>query len=336
MLSLNVSMAPLRHTTTANKHVSQALERLSSGRRLNRAADDAAGLQTAERMRAQVMGLGRAGRNIQDAINLIRIGAQGVQGLISPLQRIRELAVQAANRTNGAQELQGIQAEIDQQKQLVVQAYQLAQKANIDFASPSGSRLLVFQVGANQGDTLTFDYTGVRDTLFKFAMQSYGYSELYNSPLQGTLAFEMGGFAPPPNALLQAAVPKRLDVTVAGGASAAIQLIDQALYGAPATAAPVVLPATSGILAEVAKLGALENRLMHAYDRVMVGYENQAAAESRIRDADMALEVTGFVRSSLLQQTGLSMVAQANAQATRLQQLLFEVEPLASETGADL
>jgi flagellin len=324
MRPLSLDTSTLRHVQQQTTQLAKSLEVLSSGSRVSRAQDDAAGLAIAERLRAQVIGTNQAARNIQDAISVLRIGIDGVQGVIQPLQRIRELAVQAANGTNGQPQLQAIQAEIDSVKQLVVQAYQLAQQSNLDISMPSGSRILQFQVGANAGETLTLDYTGLRDTMFKFMAPAFGYAELYDSPLRSTLAFAMGGFALPPNPMLQALLPKTMDVTVAGGPDRVIRLIDETLNGAPATGFPVALPATEGLLGELAKLGAVHNRLEHAYANVLVSRENQASAESRIRDADMAEAFAAFTRGQLQQRASLAMVAQANAQAVQVNRLVFE------------
>lgn len=321
MMLLSLSGSSLRHASDHSKRVATSLEKLSSGLRTNRAADDAAGLSISERLRAQVIGASQAGRNIQDAMSVVRIGLDGVQGLLGPLHRIRELVVQAGNSTNGPSQLQAIQQEIDQQKQLVVEAYQLAQKANLDLGGPPGSRILTFQVGANQDDTVTFNYTGLRDTMFKLTAHLFGYQELYNSELAGTLALQLGGFAPPPNPFTQALVPKVIDVTVPGGVNQALLAIDGAFNGAAAT--PTLgLPATDGLLIELAKLGAVHNRLEHAYNVVKIGQENQAAAESRIRDVDMAGEMTSFTRGQLMQQSSLAMIAQANVRLGTMRSLI--------------
>ena len=321
MISRTITIAPLRQAFNASERASASLERLSSGLRVNRASDDAAGLSISEKLRSQVMGLSQAGRNIQDAINVVRIGEQGVQGLLDPLQRMRELAVQAGNATNSPNQLQAIQSEIDELKQLVITAYQIAQKADMDIGGPPGSRILTFQVGANKGDTITFDYTGLCNTMFKATAQLFGYQELYNSPLQPVLAFQLGGFAPPPSAATQILVPKVVDVTVPGGPGKALQAIDAFLNGSPSVPA-LGLPATNGLLVEMGRLGALENQLQHTYNVAMIGQENQAAAESRIRDLDMASEMTEFTRNQVLQRSAIAMVSQANLHLSRIKDLV--------------
>jgi flagellin len=320
----NLYSFPLRQAAEQARRLAVSVEVLSSGHRLNRAQDDAASLSIAERLRAQVVGEAQAGRNIQDAISVVRIGMEGVQGLLGPLQRIRELAVQAANGVHGPSQRAAIQLEIDQLKQLAVQAYQLAQKANMDLSLPTGSRILQFQVGADVGEAMTLDYTGLRDTMLKFMGSAFGYAEFYASPLQGTLAFAMGGVAPPPNPILQALMPKVMDVTAPGGPGNVIRLIDETLNGAPATGGPLNLPATSGLLGELAKLGAAHNRLAYAYAAVMTGHENHAAAESRLRDADLAAAYTVYTRGQLQQRASLAMVAQANAQAVQVGRLIIQ------------
>lgn len=320
----NLYSFPLRQAAEQARRLAASVEVVASGHRLNRAQDDAASLAIAERLRAQVVGEAQAGRNIQDAISVVRIGMDGVQGLLGPLQRIRELAVQAANGAHGAPQLAAIQGEIDHLKQLAVQAYQLAQKANMDLSLPMGSRILQFQMGADVGETMTLDYSGLRDTMLKFMGSAFGYAEFYASPLQGTLAFAMGGVAPPPNPILQTLLPKIMDVTVAGGPGSVIRLIDETLNGGPATGGPLNLPATVGLLGELAKLGAAHNRLAYAYAAVMTSHENHAAAESRLRDADMAEAFTTYTRGQLQQRASIAVIAQANAQAVQVGRLIIQ------------
>src|SRR4051812_2776429 len=132
MLSLSLNSFYASQASVQSDKVSKSMEKLSSGKRVNGAADDAAGLSIAEGMRAQVLGSQQATRNIQDAINLVKIGEDGVAGLFPVMQRMRELIVQAANGSYTDQDRSSMQDEMDQLKNLIPQAFYVAHEARVD------------------------------------------------------------------------------------------------------------------------------------------------------------------------------------------------------------
>jgi flagellin len=249
--------------------LSKSLEKLSSGLRINRASDDAAGLSISENLRGQVRGLAQAERNAQDGISLINPAEGALNEIHSILQRMRELSVQAANgtltdadRTSVDTEVQALKAEIN----------------NITLnTSFNGMNLLnaatstfTFQVGANTGQTLVFTTTSVN-------------TSAAGLNIAGT------------------------NTTNQGNAQTAITAIDAAI-------------------AEVSTLrsgfGANANRLEHTINNVAISRENLAAAESRIRDVDMAAEMTQLTRHQILMQSSTAMLAQANVQPQNVLSLL--------------
>lgn len=232
----------------------RAIERLSSGLRINRAADDAAGLQMAETLRAQVRGAHQATRNIQDGLAYIQVAEDGIQGVVNLMQRMRELTVQGGNSTVGPIGIQAINDEIGQLMGAFQDARNVAIIARFDFQAPVGARFLTYQVGANKGDEMTYDFN--------------------------QLAVYLGAFL--------AAAPT-INVNTTTQADTARATIDAVM---------------SGILVELAGVGAFSNRLAHALDVASQAEVQQASAESRIRDADVAREAGELASASLLQRTG--------------------------------
>ncbi|MBS4200400.1 flagellin [Bacillus sp. FJAT-49732] len=247
---------------------SKSLEKLSSGLRINRAADDAAGLAISEKMRSQIRGLGMAERNALDAVSLIQTAEGALNETHSILQRMRELSVQAANGTLEDDDRKSIQLEIDElvnEVDRIAQKTQFNEKNLLDGKTTNG---FVFQIGANNGDSLTVK-------LDSMEASSLGINSL--------------------------------DVSDATKASSAIDLLDKAI----------------GTVSEQrAKLGAYQNRLEHTVTNLQTANENLTAAESRIRDLDMALEMTNFTRNNILNQAGQAMLAQANQLPQGILQLL--------------
>ncbi|MCJ8007590.1 flagellin [Lederbergia wuyishanensis] len=247
---------------------SKSLEKLSSGLRINRAADDAAGLAISEKMRSQIRGLGMAERNALDAVSLIQTAEGALNETHAILQRMRELSVQASNGTLEDKDRQSVQLEIDElikEVDRIAQKTQFNEKKLLDGTNAAG---FVFQIGANNGDSLTV-------ALGNMSASSLGISSV--------------------------------NVSTSTGASTAIGTLDTAI---------------GKVSEQRAKLGAYQNRLEHTVTNLQTANENLTAAESRIRDLDMALEMTNFTRNNILNQAGQAMLAQANQLPQGILQLL--------------
>ena len=251
------SMNANRQLGIVGGNLSKATEKLSSGYRVNRAADDAAGLAISEKMRAQVRGLNRASDNAQDGISLIQTAEGAMEQQHAILQRTRELVVQAANSgvLEGDQEddFQKIQDEVDKLKEEYERIntdteFNKKKLLNGDYTDQW------LQIGANDGQGITVSIE--------------------------TIAWE--------------------DVDVTAGAAANSDVIGT----------------VDGMLKTVSErrsmLGAIQNRLEYTIKVDDNTAENMQAAESRIRDTDMADEMTRFSKESILQQAATSMLAQAN------------------------
>ncbi len=236
---------------------SKSMEKLSSGLRINRAADDAAGLAISEKMRAQVRGLAQAGRNALDGISLIQSAEGALNEVHAIIQRVRELAVQYNNGTLSTADRAAITAEIGQLSVEVGRIIKGTQFNSINLLSKPTSEAITLQIGANGGETISVPGAGLAGSFFDSVF------------LSGTW----------------------------GAAGADIEQISTAL---------------SSVADVRATLGAYQNRLEHTIANLGVYQENLSAAESRIRDVDMALEMTRYTKYQILQQSGTSMLAQAN------------------------
>lgn len=256
-----------RNLTNTNNALTKSMEKLSSGLRINRAADDAAGLAISEKMRGQVRGLNQAVRNAQDGISLIQTAEGALNETHAILQRMRELAVQSANDTNTAGDRGQLQQEIDQ---LVTEIGRIATTTEFNtqkLLDGTFSGKLI-HIGANSGQTLTV----------------------------GIAAMDAAALS-----------VSSLSIDTQTAANTAITTINTAI---------------ETVSTERSKLGAIQNRLEHTIANLSVASENLSAAESRIRDLDMAQEMMAFTKNQILSQAGTAMLAQANAQPQTVLQLL--------------
>jgi flagellin len=258
-----------RQLQISSDAASASMEKLSSGYRINRAADDAAGLAISEQMRGQIGGLDQAQRNAQDGVSLVQTAEGSLNEVHSMLQRLRDLKVQYSNGTLDSDDKDAIASEVSQIGQ---------ELGNIaDQTSFNGNKLLqgatfTFQVGANDGETI--------------ATTAVSLSGAIGTAGSGGLA-EVSG-------LSTAALAKTALDT--GGLSD-ISVIDDAI---------------KNVSTARANYGAVENRLNHRLNNLATYQENLTASESRIRDVDMASEMTNYTKENILQQAGTSMLAQAN------------------------
>lgn len=259
-----------RNLTFNNSQAAKNLEKLSSGYKINRAGDDAAGLAISEKMRAQVRGLDMASKNAQDSISLIQTAEGALNETHAILQRMRELAVQSRNDTNVELDRKFLQDEI---AQLIEEIDRIADTTEFNTqkllnGDLAGSGALTFQIGANEGQTMSL------------AIEDMGTSSL--------------GVA-------------SISISSGGGASDAIVSIDDAI---------------EKVSTQRSALGAVQNRLEHTINNLGAASENLTAAESRIRDTDMAKEMMEFTKNNILLQAAQSMLAQANQQPQGVLQLL--------------
>jgi flagellin len=281
-----VSLNAQRNLSSSQMSLATSMQRLSSGLRVNSAKDDAAGLAIAERMSTQVRGMSVAMRNANDGISMAQVG-EGALGKVGDIfQRMRELAVQAANGTNSTQDRVSLNQEY----------VQLAQEATRTLGGTkfNGQSILAttsdasFQIGANN----TTDVDQIKVAAFTWTAAAGITDVLGTAILNGT---NIGTYS---SGVFTSGVdgPSAL-ITDEAGATAALAGLDAAL---------------DTLNSQRATFGAVQNRFENVVATLMVGSENQNAARSRIMDADYATETSNLSRAQILQQAGNAMVAQAN------------------------
>ena len=270
-----------------DRNVTKNLEKVSSGLRINRAGDDASGLAVSEKMRSQIRGLSRAEKNAEDGISFIQVAEGYLQESQDIIQRIRELAVQAANGIYSSEDRTMIQVEVSQ---LVDEVDRIASHAQFNgmnmltgrFAKETGMNAVTgsmwFQIGANM-DQRKRVYIGTMST------QGLGLKNPSGLPHSATF----------------------ISLSSANTANAAIGTVDMALRI---------------INKQRADLGAYQNRLEHAMKGLLNGVENMQAAESVIRDADMASEMSEYTKNQILLQSSFAMLAHSNQKPQAVLQLL--------------
>ncbi|MDQ0094651.1 flagellin N-terminal helical domain-containing protein [Paeniglutamicibacter psychrophenolicus] len=291
-MAVNTNLAALnahRNLSNTQNDLSKSLEKLSSGLRINRAADDAAGLSISEGLRSQVNGMTVATRNAQDGISVVQTAEGALNEVHSILQRMRDLAVQAGNDSNSDDSRTAIDTEA---KALSAELGRITESTNFNgiklLQGTPTSDPMSFQVGAN-GDASSQITVKVADL---------------KTALTGVvdLDYSVGGATP--TAAKADMIVKFSDATEA---AKAVTDIDAAIKNISTTRS---------------ELGASQNRFESAINTLNVSRENLQAAESRIRDVDMAAEMVNFTRSNILSQAGTAMLAQANQSNQGVLQLL--------------
>jgi len=361
-----------RQLTLNNTNGSKSLEKLSSGYRINRAGDDAAGLAISEKMRGQIRGLDMAQKNAQDGISLIQTAEGALNETHSILQRMRELAVQSANDTNTDDDRAELQKEVDE---LISELDRIANQTQFntknllkgDFAlgidtNTTTSDLLAlgafesltfsgltaeeWKITNNANKTLTLTattsgtvlvsnvYTPSTAQTIRFGgpngesvtikvNNAFDASKFNNKKFivtgTGSLQFHIGSNA---NQIIGVAIG---DMRVTGGNTSEMTALGSLNITSRAnaeTAITTIDGAIKKVSSTRASLGAYQNRLEHIINNLGTSAENLSAAESRIRDVDMAKEMMEFTKNSILQQAAQAMLAQANQMPQNVLQLL--------------
>ncbi|MDM5297583.1 flagellin Hag [Bacillus pumilus] len=272
----NIAALNTLNRLSSNNAASQKnMEKLSSGLRINRAGDDAAGLAISEKMRGQIRGLEMASKNAQDGISLIQTAEGALTETHAILQRVRELTVQAGNTgTQQDEDLEAIQEEITalvEEIDGIGDRTQFNGKQLLDGSETAG---FTFQIGANGAQTIDVTIDSMKA-----------------------------------DALGTTVTMDNIDVTDFANSSFDDQLkgIDEAI---------------NAVSKQRSALGAVQNRLEHTINNLGASAENLTAAESRIRDVDMAKEMSEFTKNNILSQASQAMLAQANQQPQNVLQLL--------------
>lgn len=268
-LRINTNVSSLnaqRNLRQTGLALQKTLEQLSSGYRINRAGDDAAGLAISENLKAQIRGLGQAERNAQDGISLVQIAEGALSEVSNIMIRLRELAVQAASDTIGPSERKFLNVEYEQLISEVDRIANSTEFNSVKLLNGTGA-VLDIQIGTKNdpiADRLTFDASAADVNVAALGLNLTSVADKISA--QNSLA-----------------------------------AIDQAIL------------TVSGIRAD---FGALQNRLQSTVNNISVSTENLSAANSRVRDADIAATTAELTRNNILMQAGTSVLAQANKTST--------------------
>jgi flagellin len=287
MTTINTNIAAMTAANsikTNDRSMAVAMERLSTGLRINSASDDAAGLAISTKMTSQIRGLDAAARNANDAISMIQVADGAASEITDMLQRMRELTVQSSNGVNSTTD----RANLDQEfVQLALAIDKIAETTEFNGrkilngdADGAGDSTVTFQVGANSGANEQLD---VNFSDFNLAAGAAG------TPM----AADLSGFA-------------------VGG-------IDESAF---ATTLDQLDAALEGVASQRATFGAAVNTLEHTVDNLVTTSGNQSAARSQILDADYAAETTALARTQIISQAGTAMLSQANQAAQGVLALL--------------
>jgi len=276
------SISAQRNLTSTQGSFFKAIEQLSSGLRINKAADDAAGLAVSEKLKNQVRGLNQAQRNAQDGISLLQTAEGALNETHSLLGRMRELAVQSANDTLSNSDRLHIQDEVNALLSEVDRIANSTQFNKISLLSNSGSTTdVLLHVGANY--------------------------ETGSGTNENEITVSINGSDTASLGITSLATSGAMSLTTQGGANSAISALDTAIEDVSTTRG---------------EIGAYQNRLDSMINSLGVASENAGAANSRIRDADVAKSVSEMVRTQILQQSTMAVLAQANQAPQMALQLL--------------
>ncbi|MCL2703978.1 MAG: flagellin [Defluviitaleaceae bacterium] len=308
-MKINDNIAALNAYTNllrTGRNMDKSVARLSSGYKINSVADDAAGMAISRKLKNQINGMSMAARNALDGVSLVGTAEGALNEVHNMLNRIRELAIQAANDTNMPEDREKMQLEIDN---LLREINDIAYKTEFNTikilggeaeALPdtysdcdAGFRGLRIQIGVNKGMTMTINIPDIRQII----------NDVFNDPAAGYNT----GFTLPPGA------PFPLNDFEA------VNVLDQ-------RQANLTIGFTDDVISQISKvraqLGAYENRLRYTENSLNATREHTEAALSRVKDTDMALEMTYNVQYSIITQAGIAILGQANQRPQQILQLL--------------
>ena len=339
--------------TAANASKSNSLSKLSSGLRINKAGDDAAGLAISEKMKGQIGGLSQAKSNAQDGISLIQTAEGALNETHSILGRMRDLAVQSSNGTLSDDDRSAINKEYTALSDEIDRI-----RNNTEFNTKSlltgegnDAKSFTFQIGANANQTMSVSITNMSSTALKVKgldlTQAFSTSEIAAAKDKAVAAAFIADTTTKyaADGKVDAAAGKTADdlqtaIGTAADDAAAQKTYDDALATftasdegkAAAAAAETAIvennpitkidKAIKAVSAQRADLGAAQNRLEHTINNLGTTQENLSEANSRIRDVDMAQEMMSFTKSNILSQAATSMLAQANSMPNSVLSLL--------------
>lgn len=297
-----------------NNGLEKTLEKLSSGKRINKASDDAAGLAISQKMEAQVRGLRQASRNSLDGISLIQTAEGALNEVHAMLQRMRELAVQGAN---GIYEEEDLKAIANEMKELTEQIDKIGRETEFNgiplLKGELGTRTVSGASGASGAEEVP-----ITDLRLQIGANSGQYIDIDMSKINVIVGDESGKHQL--NLVTNNEIIKSL--IDESGITTGFKVNSGLTSKAFSNAISIYDTAVKTVASHRSQLGAYQNRLEHTIRNVDNTAENLTAAKSRIEDADMAIEMSEFVKLNILQQAGTAMLSQANQLPQSVLQLL--------------
>jgi flagellin len=297
VINTNTAATLTANALTKNERaMSQAMERLSTGQRINSASDDAAGLAISSRMTSQLNGLNMAVRNAGDAISMVQTADGALVEVTNMLQRMRELSVQAASETNGTNDLTALNTEYEALREEVTRIAVNTQWNGSAVFGQAANSTKAFQVGANASQTISVTFGN-----FNAGAEAGGAGLAGNTDSTSSSKF--------------------LALTRTGGTT---DIVDTDLLSKTnaTLSLEVISSAITAVNTERASYGAAINRLEFASDNLANVAQNTSASRSRILDTDYASETTELARTQIIQQAGTAMLSQANQAAQSVLALL--------------
>lgn len=342
-INTNISaMDTLRNLNAATAAKSDSLSKLSSGSRINKAGDDAAGLAISENMKSQISGMTQATRNAQDGVSLIQTAEGALSESQTMIERMRDLSVQSANGTLSDSDRTDIQKEFGALQSEITRVSKDTEFNNKNLLS--GNNTFSFQIGANAGQTLSVSISDMSASALSIDSLSLVASSTEVASVQaaaaavttltsastlaaaditnlGLLGIDTTGLTVGASG---SAVSGLSDIvasatTLATDATAAQETADISKASQAITALTKAVSTVSG---QRADLGAAQNRLTHTINNLGTTSENLSDANSQIRDVDMASEMTTFTKQNILTQAATSMLSQANSMPNTVLTLL--------------
>ena len=319
------SLNAQRSLAESSKDLATAMERLSSGKKINSAADDAAGFAIAERMTAQVRGLNMATKNANDGLSMLATIENATNDVTDMLQRVRELAVQASNDTNSLKDREYLQKEVDS---LLNEINRVAsQTVYNDQVVLDGTHSGQLQVGTENGQNVAFniksidtDTLGLTGNIVSGTTTGGAFVADTTPGVLGTTSHDAVQFASGSTTTVDGAA---MAATAAGAGAGDSMLGLSVLSAADAEQAlSKISAAIEQVAGNRAEYGAMSNRLEYTVSNLMNVAEFTTQARSRIEDADFAAESARLSKAQVLQQTGTAMLAQANAASQLAIQLI--------------
>jgi flagellin len=307
MSTINTNISSLnaqRNMTKSAGELSTSMQRLSSGLRVNSAKDDAAGMSIATKMDSQIRGMSQASRNANDGISMIQTADGALSNISDALQRMRELAVQAANGTNGDDEKANIATEMTALNKEIGRIATDTKFNGTELLTSAGVKADI-QVGADSGQKISVAFAKSDSYA---GLKMIADSDVPKDDIPGAATDDLTTPDIDESAATSSDIADdEINVSTAQAASKTIANIDEAL---------------KALNTERSSLGTAQNRMSYAISNLGTSIENQSAAKSRIMDTDYASETSKLSRSQILQQAGTAMLAQANSAPNNVMSLL--------------